>query len=416
MKKCNTYSIALACMWLSSQAHAILGADINVTVAVEHRQFLKEGSLGQKQAQTSLILSPEIYFENEDGDTSFTYVPYNRFDSLDKGRNVMDIREGLFRYYKGDYEIRVGIGQTFWGVMESFNPVDIVNQIDFGDSFDGSQKLGQPMLNLIFDSDYGHFDVLYLPAFRERSFATKEGRIAYPRLQENGASFESKFDEFHSDVAFRYSNTFGDSDIGLSAFHGTSRDPYFMVNRKLVTSRIPGLTISPVPGVEIFPFYSQMTQIGLDFQHVYDDWLFKLEAIHRLSEEDYSSAAIGFEYQLYGLDDYLGYWLQGHEWTLYGEYLYDSRGQRAFTYLQNDIFSGLRWTFNDLRSTEVNIGLTQDLEDMDSRTLRGEASMRLFDSWKIYLNGQMFFSESVKDALYLLRDDDFVEAGLEYRF
>ncbi|ODA35988.1 hypothetical protein A8L45_02630 [Veronia pacifica] len=411
-----SHSVVLfICLLFNQQAYAFLfGAELRGNITLEHRQFFHEGSLNQGTAQSSLILNPELYFKSDDGNTSFTYEPRNRFDRLDDGRNQMDLRQGLFQYHKNNFGTRVGVGQTFWGVMESVNIVDVINQTDAVDTFDGSEKLGQPMLNIIIDSEYGTLDSYYLPYFRERSFAGYQGRLAFPGLANQGANFESGLDEYKGDFAFRFSQIYGAWDLALSVFHGTSREPYYTINGKLMTSRQPGESIIPSKAINIAPFYAQMTQYGVESQYAIGDWLLKLEAVYRKCKADHTAVTLGTEYQLYGLEEYIGLELDGHELTVYGEYLYDSRGDRAFTLFQNDIFLGLNWNLHDFRNTEFQIGLFQDTTDIESRIWQLEVSSRIITDWKWSLSGHIFDSQSPDDALYRLREDDFVQFGISY--
>ena len=47
-----------------------------------------------------------------------------------------------------NYETKIGVRKDFWGVTETVHRVDILNQTDSVDGFDGEDKLGQPMINL----------------------------------------------------------------------------------------------------------------------------------------------------------------------------------------------------------------------------------------------------------------------------
>ncbi|EGU45947.1 hypothetical protein VII00023_16594, partial [Vibrio ichthyoenteri ATCC 700023] len=116
-------------------------------VNVEHRQFVSHGLQGQQKGQSSLVLQPEWYWELSEGEASFTFVPFYRYDQMDSERTHGDIREALYLTYWDDYELRVGIGKVFWGVTESAHLVDVINQTDAIESVDGEDKLGQPMLH-----------------------------------------------------------------------------------------------------------------------------------------------------------------------------------------------------------------------------------------------------------------------------
>ncbi len=104
------------------------------------------------------------------------------------------------------------------------------------------------------------------------------------------AQFESGAKEKHVDFAIRYSHFFGDWDIGLAHFRGTSRDP-----RLLPGFDQGGNTI-------LIPFYNVINQTSLDLQTTKGNMLWKLEALHRSGQgETYNALAGGFEYTFIGV-------------------------------------------------------------------------------------------------------------------
>ncbi|CZF83771.1 hypothetical protein [Grimontia marina] len=365
-------------------------------MAFEHRQYFQSGTIGQKKSQFSVALEPEFFWQTEEGNTSFTLVPFFRADALDDERTHADIREALLLYYQDHYELRVGVGKFFWGVTESQHLVDVINQTDLVESVDGEHKLGQPMMSVGIESDVGMLDLYLLPYFRERTFSSSDGRLAIPGMAGQPVRYESNHKEWYPGVAGRYSTTLEDWDVGLSGFHGTNRDPYF-------------LSMSG-SSAEVSPYYALMTQFGFDVQAIFGDWLWKAEAIRRYSLDTYTAATGGFEFTFIGIVDSqsdLGYLL---------EYLYDSRGTSAPVAGQNDVFAGLRWALNDIDGTEVLVGGTLDLDNTDSMSLRVEASGRFSNEWSWSLNGWLFDSETENDPLAAVKRDDFFEASVRWYF
>lgn len=222
--------------------------ELRGSIALEHRQFFQTGSEGQKTAQPSLVLAPEWYWDIDglwgEGESAFALSPFFRWDGMDDERTHGDIREALYLYYHDNWELRAGIGRVFWGVTESQHLVDVINQTDAVESVDGEDKLGQPMLQLSYFSDWGAVDAFVLPYFRERTFAGKDGRLSVPGVDPDKALYESSRKQQHMDVALRYSHSFSLGelsawDVGISYFHGTNRDPYFVVVNDLTYPLIP---------------------------------------------------------------------------------------------------------------------------------------------------------------------------------
>nr|WP_240478048.1 hypothetical protein [Photobacterium aphoticum] len=388
--------------------------ELRGSIALEHRQFFQSGSEGQETAQPSLVLAPEWYWDIDglwrEGESAFALSPFFRWDGMDDERTHGDIREALYLYYHDNWELRAGIGRVFWGVTESQHLVDVINQTDAVESVDGEDKLGQPMVQLSYFSNWGAVDAFVLPYFRERTFAGKDGRLSVPGVDPDKALYESSRKQQHMDVALRYSHSFsleemsawgtGIWDLGVSYFHGTNRDPYFVV--------VDDLTYP------LIPFYAQMDQVGLDVQALWGDWLWKAEALRRWSWDDHTAFTGGFEYTFIGV----GWGEEQHIWDVgvLAEYLYDSRGSDAPVVGQNDLFVGLRWVLNDIAGTEVLLGVSQDLDDSDSRTGRIEASSRFNDAWKWHLNAWFFEANDSHDPVYVYRRDDMVTMKVSYYF
>jgi len=160
----------------------------------------------------------------------------------------------------------------------------------------------------------------------------------------------------------------------------------------------------------LVPFYEQINQTGIDVQFIYDEWLLKLEAFYRTGQANDILACVGgFEYSFFGIaktDMDLG---------LIGEYAYDNRGADATTPFQNDVMLGFRLVTNDIASSELLVGVMQDLRN-STRMLSIEASHRISSNWKVNLEARAFFDQSKNDLIYDLRDDDFLLLKLVYYF
>jgi hypothetical protein len=354
---------------------------------------------GQDDHSASFAMQPEFYYELEDG-SSFLFTPFYRLDSADKERTHFDVRElsylGLFE----NFEVRAGVRKVFWGTTEVLHLVDIINQTDLVENGDAEEKLGQPMLNISTVQDWGTLDLFMLPYFRERTFAGRSGRLRGSSVVDTDqVRYESAAEEWHTDWAIRYNNVFGDVDLGLYHFYGTSRDP----------TLLPG---SDADGNNIFiPLYEQINQTGLDVSYVIGEWLWKTEALYRTGQgaDDYFAWTGGFEYTFTRAFDSamdIGIVLEG---------MYDDRGNDATTPFENDIALAFRFALNDAASTEALFGLVQDV-GTDSRSLFLEASRRFGDQWKLSLEIRAFLSQPESDVLFGQRDDELLQIEMFYYF
>ena len=381
---------ALLLFSLSSQA------EWRGNVTAEARDFWNDASYaGQEDFYPSLSAEVEYYHAFDGTDYSLTITPFYRHDGVDEERTHADLREARLHFARGDWEWDAGLIKVFWGVTESRHLVDIINQTDLVENIDGEDKLGQPALHGLWYRDWGTVELFVLPGFRERTFPGVDGRLRGPLpIDTDHAQYESDHEDRHVDYALRLAGTVHDDwDLGLSFFSGTSRDPQL----RLVTA-------GGQP--RLIPYYPQIDQIGLDLQATLENWLWKLEAIHREFSDDRFDAMVGgFEYTFYGIaesDADLGVLMEYHR---------DSRSKDAPTPFQNDLFLGARWALNDAQSTELLAGGLFDLE-LGSRGYRAEFNRRIGQSWKITAEAQLFGHIDSEDPQYPLRSDDFIQLEL----
>ncbi len=386
----------LGLLLISAGAAAEFSGNIAAEAAIysESPQF-------EDQFDDNLTFSFQPKWDGEwnDGDDLWSLELFLRADDKDAGREHADIREALWLHVDGDNEWRIGINTMFWGVTESRHLVDVINQIDRVEGIDGEVKLGQPMIHLKRYQDWGVLDFLLLPGFRERTFQEKEGRLRTPLVVDTDqAEYESSDEERHIDYALRFSQTYGDLDLGISWFKGTSRDPVLL----------PGFDDKGNP--VLTPFYEQMTQAGVDAQLIYEDWIWRLEFIRREAESnDYNAYTAGFEYTFYGIQESVV------DLGLLLEYSKDSRPDDEADILNNDVFLGTRFAFNDAQSSEILAGFFIDA-DNQSRSFRVEGNRRFGTSWKGTLELQTFSDIDPDDLLAALEKDDFVLLEMAYYF
>ncbi len=365
---------------------------------------------GQVSHASGIAVEGTAYVEG-DGGGSFTITPFFRYDAGDPERTHADLREAYLLAYgdagDGEWELRLGIDQVFWGVVESNSLVDIVNQTDLVESPDGKTKLGQPMVHGTLSGDWGVLELFGLTWHRPRTFPGKRGRLRGPVLVDQDlVSYESAAKEWRGDFAARYSGSFGPLDIGLSAFDGTSREPTLMPK------------LDDEQNIVAFaPRYELIRQYGLDAQVTTGPWLLKLEAIQRkgaknllLREEDYSAFTAGGEYTFYSV------WDTDTDLTLFAELSRDGRGPRATTVFENDVLLAARIGLNDEYDTEFSTSVLSSL-DTDSRILTAEFKRRLTDSWSVQAEAALYSGVDSRDAIAAaLRRDSFVSVKLDFSF
>ncbi len=374
--------------------------DIAGNVEVQSRLFTQDAlwpGQASQVGQVSVALSAELRWRSALGNQRASIIPYARWDGTDDERSIFDLREAYWAYEADAFELLIGANTVFWGVTESVHLVDIVNQTDAVADIDGEDKLGQPMVNLALQRDWGLVSIYLLPYFRERTFAGIDGRLRSPLpVDADSSQFASSQGDNHLDLAIRYSHYIGDVDIGLSLFSGTSREP------RLVPS---------ANGTTLLPHYDQIDQVGVDLQYTRDAWLWKLEAIVRDGfSETFAAAVGGLEFTFYQVRD------SAADIGLLVEYQYDGRAElEPFTIADNDVFVGTRLALNDIQNTAVLAGVAYDI-DTGEAFVNVEAERRIGDDFFLELRLRAFAGAGPADRTFALARDDYLQLQIARYF
>lgn len=375
-------------------------------VEVEGTLFPEEPAYpGQEHNDASIAIRPTLLAEWMGGDLAFTLTPFARLDYADDERTHFDLREAKLDYRAGDWSCTVGADFVFWGKTEAVHLVDIINSADAVESLDLEDKLGQPMVRVAKFTSYGEFSAFWLPYFRQPTFAGEGGRLRSPLVVDaDAARFQVGGEEWSQSAALRWTRSFGDFDVGTSAFYGVSRDPALEAFRFNAAGQPTALR----------PVYDDIFQVGFDGQYTVGPTLWKLEAIGRLNQldrnaqnTDYVAVTGGLEYTFFGIADSnadLGIVLEG---------AYDSRGNDALTAFEEDAIYGLRLALNDEQDTSVLLLGKTDVVSGGS-SLRLEAERRIGQSWRLEIEGQAFLNTQPEDIESAVESDSFVRLKLSY--
>ena len=372
--------------------------DVSSNIDLTTRFFTEDTRWqGQDDSTSQLSIAGSTEFRYRGEESRASIIPYLRYDETDDERSLADLREVYWAKEAEDYELLIGVNTVFWGVTESVHLVDIINQTDAVADIDSEDKLGQPMINLELQRDWGLVSIYVLPYFRERTFAGEDGRLRTPLpVDTENPQYESSDEENHVDLALRYSHYVGNIDIGVSAFNGTSREARLLPNAN---------------GSELIPFYDQIDQLGLDLQYTGDEWLWKLEAIARETQNDSFTAAVGgFEYTFYQVAE------SAADIGVLLELQYDGRDDgEPVTLADNDLFAGVRLALNDTQDTAVLAGVGYDLETSETY-VNIEADRRLGENYVLELRARLFTSAEPTDTSYAIENDDYLQLQLSRYF
>ena len=374
--------------------------DWSGNLELQSRFFTREALWpGQASGTSHLSLAgtAEARWRSGTGNQRASFIPFLRWDEADTDRSLVDLQEAYWAFEGNDYELLVGANTVFWGVTESVHLVDIINQTDAAGDIDGEDKLGQPMVNLALQRDWGELSAFVMPYFRERTFPGMDGRLRPPLPIDTGRpAYESSDGRNHVDIALRYSHYIGNIDIGLSLFSGTSREPRFVATED---------------SAYLLPHYDQIDQFGVDMQYTRDAWLWKLEAIARNGySHSFAAAVAGFEYTFYQVRE------SATDIGLLLEYQYDGRNElEPITINDNDIFIGTRLALNDTQDTSVLAGVAYDV-DTGETFLNIEAERRFGNDIAFELRLRAFSGADPLDNTYSLIRDDYVQIQIAKYF
>tara|TARA_S200000501_G_scaffold252365_1_gene236521 strand:+ start:3471 stop:4628 length:1158 start_codon:yes stop_codon:yes gene_type:complete len=360
-------------------------------LSFDNRYFFNAGLQEQKKNHTSFTFSPEIF--KDDSNKIFHFKAKLRKDTEDSGRNLNDIQELYLINILEDKEIKLGVSKEFWGVTETSHRVDIINQTDFTEGFDGEEKLGQPMIKISLERQWGLLDIYTLLGFRERNFSGNKGRLRLPlSINKKDSLYSSSSKNKRADFAVRWSNYYDDFDIAISHFSGTSREPRFLPSANEFN--------------ELVPLYDVIDQSGLEIQYLLDSLAIKGEVISRSGQgERFTAATYGFEYTQVGV-------LQTRidlGWVV--EFNHDDRLESSPFVL------GTRLSFNDIYDSQILSGFIVNDKSKELGFLL-EASRRIGECCMLSIEG-VYFDDTDEDngqkkLFQAFKQDDFLRAEFIY--
>ena len=184
---------------------------------------------------------------------------------------------------------------------------------------------------------------------------------------------------------------------------------------------------------KVLPYYTLITQLGLEMQYLNEGWAWKFEGVLRdgvpkntmltmagewpvfydgvnlavADDEQYFATTAGVEYTQVGIWDTridLG-------WVV--EHLYDSRQEDApASAFEHDVLFATRWAANDAASSTLLAGVLMDYEYADY-SLSVEGNTRIFNNTTLTLEARLFAPED-DNPLWNFRDEDFIKLTLSY--
>ncbi|MFT7680716.1 MAG: hypothetical protein ACI935_000147 [Moritella dasanensis] len=341
--------------------------------------------------QISAALSPHVEASSERNNMVYTVHPFIRVDERDDERTHIDLREFKAALVTKKWQASIGFDQVYWGVMENHHLVDIVNQTDYNESPNGEDKLGQPMLRLGINLNDALLEAMLLIGYREAAMPTPGARFSF----ENDYSYEYEGwgEEYHPDIALRYSKSIKNVDLGVSYFGGHTRTPE-------LRSQTVG---DPVWYVNL------VDQVSVDVNADLGRIELKAEVLYKVVEDQSTRAMVlGTEFKLIQNKN-VGV-------NLLAEYSWDQHGVEAFdNSFQNDLFVGARITLFGLNDSEILLGHNYDF-DFSSQHGFVQAKVNVTKKLSVGLEGWWFNVSDDDYANKTYNDDNMIQLTGYYNF
>lgn len=361
-------------------------ADIDVSghLDLEAQAFLLAPDSKYKSSFT-LKQTLELKYENENLSGFAKLYTQEDYYDIAKGneqnkRSYIRLDELYLKYDFEDDSIQVGKSIKYWGALELKSITDVFNPIDFRADMFNPQKLGA------WNASYSHFtddgELSCIVKFYEPNQEFAGNSYVYnffPSYIEYDKNLKTSYGVSYPSIYLSYSASL-ESEYALDyAFileHGYDSQRYFSSN--LIN---PLLISQNAYLVNKFITYNTL---------VIDATLIKLEALYvdvleDVDVGDYSHIAFGFEHtieNIYG-DAGVGIISEYYRYDTYESDKYNDLD--IYEIMQNDIFMGLRYSFNNEDDSSIVGGIVHDF-DYDEQTYYLKYESRAFDSFKLMLD------------------------------
>lgn len=329
----------------------------------------------------------------------------------DTKRTFVRLDELFLRFDFEDEALQIGKSIKYWGALELRNIVDAFNPNEQRDDMFETNKLGVWNTSYTYYTENGEFSCIVKVAEPDQKMAAYPYvYYVFPLAVKYNDNLLTSSNESRPSVYLTYSGT-TDSEYALDyAFiyeNGYDSQRYFssLINQR--TSYVQNAYL-----VNKFMTYNTL---------VLGATLFKLEALYAFVEDDvgvgdYSHVAFGIEHTL---DDFensasLGLIAEYYKYDTYESDKYNDL--QLFETMQDDLFLGMRYTFNDADDSAIVGGVIRDLEYKEE-VYYLEYESRFSDNIKVDLDYYYIEpSKNTQTAYSLLGRHQRVALNIAYHF
>ena len=397
---------------------------------IRPRVYFQDRDKGQNNEQ--LILESELELDFQFSESLSGYFrPRFYVDSLDGDLERFEPFEAYLTHEDRNYDVRVGQLVENWGIVDTYNPIDVINRRDLATDFldvtrqgelgirvrrflKGDDRIGEPTLSFY-----------ALPVWRRTRFAPEDQRFAFVlpgvRFDEDGG-FEPEGSE-RAMFAARFASTYSSKPVNADFQVLLARGP----------ERSPAVVLGPA--AEFVPAYFGASTLGMGFRAVPNEasagrflstLTLKAEVVYKhpyrfdhrglSTPDDFVAYVLGVDRQFYNVFN------DQDVVTVTVEYAGEDGAHdmtRNFRPFRDDLIMRAFWDRNDFARTSVEVRGIYDLDNHEV-ILEGvlERQLRaLHEDLKLTLQVQWFDPPGNGKSLFdYFPNNSSVAVGLRWDF
>ncbi len=272
------------------------------------RVFLRDRGGDKKDEQLRFAAELELSFRFSE-DSGGYFRPRVYADALDGDLSRFEPFEAWVEQRGDGWDLRAGQMVENWGIVDTFNPIDVINRRDFATDFLDAERLGELGLRLRGlwggGETFGEptLSLYALPVFRPTRFPTQDDRFAFGTESaafDEDAGFQPGGAE-RGLYALRYQSTLNtapfNADLQLLAARGPDRFPNLM---PLAAGLVPvyhgaasyGGGLRAVPNEDVLGHF--LSTLTLKLEVVYRD-LFSFDDAPQAAPDDHLAWVLGVD-------------------------------------------------------------------------------------------------------------------------
>lgn len=398
-------------------------------VELSGRAYLRDRDEGRNDEQ--LLASGELELDLRFGDDWTGYVrPRFLVDLLDGDYDRFQPFEGYVTWERTGWDLRAGAFVENWGVVDTYNPVDVLNRRDFGSDLLDADRLGEVGLRL--RRSFGGNDTfgeptlsLYaLPVWQPTLFAPEDQRFAIAagglELDED-AAFEPGGDErwfLGARLQSTWNASWWNADLQAVVADGPSRFPGIQVDAGALlpvyhSARVLGFGLRAVPNEDAVGSTLAKLTLKAEVAHTAND---ELDGAPVAAPDDFTAWVVGVDRVFDGVV------LDNDSLTTTAEYARESGAddaQAAFRPFRDDLVLRALWEAGDFERTSLEARALIDLSDDEwIGELLYETQLRsLHEDLKLIVQLQLFDAADPGESLFgLFPDNSSLRVGLRMDF